>query len=156
MVKIKENLKNVKLIETRLDLDKRKLICYPYYVMEIQVTIPRPFVKSRIVRTVITADLVKGAVMRSDCYPKGNEIYLSNKALIPPVTSLQESEKKAEKLALRWALSKYHLMRSPNIEVVKSDMMYKAFCLLKMPDGQTVLVDSMKGMKDTVLIQAAI
>lgn len=153
---VMEACTKVALVQTNYDLDRKQLICYPYYVMRIRVTIPRPFLNPRVVTPVITADLIKGVVMRADRYPELQEVYLPKEALIRPITTLKEAEKKAKKLAFKWALGKFHMVRNPEIEIVRCDRIFKAFCLLKTPEGQTILVDSMKGLTDAIPIDHSI
>lgn len=143
-------LKDILLIKTPLILKDQKLICYPYLIAVVKVIMPRPFLKPRIAKTVITADLVKGVVGRSNMVPEVSEVKIKSEALIPSQLQDEEAINKVRKLALKWALSKFHLMKTPDIEIEKVEKAYKAFILTNNENDKTILVDSMKGLNDYI------
>lgn len=140
-----EEYESVSLIETPMDLSGRELVCYPYLIVLCKVSMPRVFMKPRIVWTVITVDLVKGVPLRSNMFPGTVDISIKPSALIPAVLSHEEGIKKARKLVLRWVMFKFHAFRTPKIEIVKEQAVHKAFFFAE-ADGREILVDTVKGL----------
>lgn len=143
---LSNNMESISLINTPYHLDEREVVCYPYLIIALKIQMPRPFMKPRIAYTVVTADLVKGMVARSNMFPETNEIEIDNDALVPTIVSNEEALKKARKLSLKWAMYKFHLFRNPEIEVVKMKEVYKAFFYVNIK-SEKVLVDSVKGLE---------
>jgi hypothetical protein len=145
-----DQIKTVSLIETPFDLKDREVMCYPYFITAIQVAMPRPFLKPRLAYTVVTTDLVKGIPARANMFPETTEIEIDSTALVPSLLSREEATKKARKLALKWAMYKFHLFRTPKIDIVKVEEAYKAFFFAEI-NKERILVDSVKGLEDVKL-----
>lgn len=141
----KRSMETISLIETPYELAGRKLVCYPYLITTLKISMPRPFLKSRIVFTVVTTDLVKGIAARANMFPGANDIDIQKSALVPPVISYEEAVNKARKLALKWIMYKFHVFRAPIIEIVQEQESYKAFFFID-TDKKRILVDSVKGV----------
>lgn len=140
-----EHLTTVSIIDTPVDFSEREVVCYPYLIVLLKVSMPRLFLKPRIAWTAITVDLVKGVPLRANMFPETTEIDIKTSALVPPMTEYDEAIKKARKLAVKWVMYKFHAFKTPEIEVVKEQKVYKAFFFAQ-ADGKNVLVDSVKGL----------
>lgn len=140
-----ENIKTVSIIETPMDLSEREVVCYPYLIVLCKVSMPRLFLKPRIAWTAITVDLVKGVALRSNMFPDTGENDLKSSALVPPLLSYEEGVKKARKLAVKWVMYKFHAFKTPEIEIVREQEVYKAFFFAE-ANGREMLVDSVKGL----------
>lgn len=143
-------METVSLIDTQFNLEDKDVICYPYLITAVRIYMQRPFLKPRIAHTVITTDLVKGTALRANMFPPTSEIEISNSALVPVLISEEDAIKKARKLALRWAMAKFHLFRTPTIEIVEMKKVYKAFFYVH-TDKKDILVDSVKGLEGEVI-----
>lgn len=144
------HMKAVSLIDTRFNLEDKEVICYPYLIVAIRIYMQRPFLKPRIAHTVVTADLVKGIALRANMFPPTSDIEISNSSLVPALIPHEEAIKKARKLALRWAIAKFHLFRTPTLEIVKTKQVYKAFFYVH-ANGNKILVDSVKGLEGELI-----
>ena len=136
---------SISLIQTPYDLEGRELVCYPYLITTLKISMPRPFLKPRIVFTVVTTDLVKGIAARANMFPEADKIQIQKSALVPPVISYEQAVSKARKLALKWIMYKFHVFRTPAIEIVQEQESYKAFFFIE-TENKKALVDSVKGL----------
>lgn len=140
-----EDVSSVSVIRSQIDLSDREVICYPYLIVLCKVNMPRMFMKPRTVWTVITVDLVKGVPLRSNMFPETSGIGIKSSALVPAVISHEEAIRKSRKLVLKWVMHKYHAFKTPEIEIVKQEEVYKAFFFTETA-GREILVDSVKGL----------
>lgn len=140
-----EHLTTVSIIDTPVGFSEREVVCYPYLIVLLKVSMPRLFLKPRIAWTAITVDLVKGVPLRANMFPETTEIDIKASALVPAMMEYDEAIKKARKLAVKWVMYKFHAFKAPEIEVVKEQKVYKAFFFAQ-ADGKNILVDSVKGL----------
>ena len=97
--------------------------------------------------SAVTVDLVKGDAARSNMFPESADIEISTAALIPRLVTDAAAIEAARKLVLRWLRHKYKVYKSPRIDVVKQQEVYKAFFYTQNHKGEDILVDSVRGIK---------
>lgn len=136
----------IQIIDTPYNLNDKSIICYPNIVYLLKVKVPRVFMKSRIVYSFITVDLVKGVAALSDIFPDYKTIRINESSLVPRLITTEKATKEARKLIIKWARHKFKVYKVPEIEVVKQQELYKAFFHMEM-NNKKILVDSIKGIE---------
>ena len=137
----------VQLVETPYDLQDRNIVCYPNLLLLFEIEVPRLFLQPRTVYSAVTVDLVKGDAARSNMFPESADIEISTAALIPRLVTNAAAIEAARKLVLRWLRHKYKVYKSPRIDVIKQQEVYKAFFYTQNHKGEDILVDSVRGIK---------
>lgn len=140
---------SVSLLSTKLNLKDKHIVCYPYYVVELKVTMNRPMLKPKVVITIVTVDLIRSVAMRSDIFPEYRTVDILSESLIGPMVSKDEAEEAAKNLAFKWSISKFHLMRAPMIEISKAACVYKPYCMIE-KDGKHLIIDPLKGILEGI------
>ena len=80
-------------------------------------------------------------------FPESADIEISTAALIPRLVTDAAAIEAARKLVLRWLRHKYKVYKSPRIDVIKQQEVYKAFFYTQNHKGEDILVDSVRGIK---------
>lgn len=140
------DIKTIKIIDTPYDLEGKDIVCYPNLILLCKVSVPRLFMKPRIIKFPITVDLVKGSAAISDMYPESQEISIHNQSLIPIVAVKEEALASARQIIIKWVRHKFKAYKVPEIEIVKEEEIYKVFFYSEIYE-EMVLIDSIKGLE---------
>lgn len=137
----------INVITTPYDLEAQSIVCYPNLVVEFKANIFRLFMTPRTVYSTITVDLVRGQAARSNMFPHSEEMEIHQTAVIPSLISVDDGIEQAKRLLLKWLRHKFHIYKVPDIEVLRRQEVFKAFFQITDHDGETMLVDSVRGVE---------
>ncbi|MDG5775291.1 hypothetical protein VB773_10400 [Haloarculaceae archaeon H-GB2-1] len=136
-----------------VDQDDVRVIGYPKFVFEYDITLEQAFLSDRTVIQSVTVDAVTGGRLRNDTYPDVESRTIPKEALVQPRFQREGAIEKAKSAIRRYISFHYPtsvLVRSlPDMEISREDFAFTLYWLVPMgsgPDSETVtIVDAVTG-----------
>ncbi len=120
-------------------------VLYPLRFYRLRVALRRLLGEPRVVELYVMVDRVRAKGFVADGYPETVEM---TGVEIPARAGDEASERIARRTALYWAMRKYRIGLAPEIEVLDTLDVYKAFWIVEEPGGRRVIVDSVTGAEE--------